>query len=390
MAQFPRVAFMSYVHDVNRHDNDYLSKFRDRLEGELTVLSGEPFTIFQDRTHIHAGHKWEDRLAEYLSKSTLLLAIITPSYYNSEWCRKELEHFLDREQQVGSGPLVVPVYYISSEKLEDWRQWPGDRVVRALATYHYADWRKLRRVGLNMPSARKQLTLLATHVLDTFKGLEAGGDLSRRTVAVRTPESTALRWLSREGPRSREGPFDLPMLQRARRFVGRSGDLAWAIERLTERNGSRIVAIDGAQGIGKTAFAAEAVRLLDDDDRFQDGFAVVRCDGIADHIRVLRDALARFDPLRRAPSQRDDPGLAVAADDLLTGKDALIVLDDVEPALDIARVIEPLHRAGAALLLTSRRPLPLPDHVTRTLDALPDAEALDLLTEPLERRPGWA
>lgn len=87
LTQFDRIAFMSYAHE-NNHDR-YLSKLRAKLELAVRDRMGTPFTLFQDLVHIHAGHKWEDRVKQYLSRSTLLLPIISPYFYNSEWCRKK-------------------------------------------------------------------------------------------------------------------------------------------------------------------------------------------------------------------------------------------------------------------------------------------------------------
>lgn len=388
MAQFPRVVFLSYVHNDNKQDADFLSKVRDKLEGELEMLSGESFTVFQDKVHIHTGHRWEDRISQYLAGSSLILPIVTPAYFNSEWCRRELDYFIARERQIGKGPLVLPVYYVESEKMDYPRRWPDDHKVQALSAYQFADWRKVRGMAINSRSVKQQVNRLATHILSSLRQLESSTLTDGNSPVPGWPGTAAPAWMTlRDGPKDRGAPFDLTMLQRARPFVGRNSELAWAIECLKDRERIRVVAFNGAQGIGKTACAAEIVRLLHEDAWFRDGVAVVRCHRMRDHIQILRDVLTRFDPQRRTPSARDDPGLGYVAGDLLTGKDALIVLDDVEPTLDIVRVIGPLHRAGAALLLTSRHTLPLPDHVTRTLDALPDAELRDLLTDTLERRP---
>src|SRR5262249_59214 len=70
----------------------------------------------------------------------------------------------------------------------------------------------------------------------------------------------------------------------------------------------------------------------------------------------------------RQPEARDPAGLAEVARLLLAGKDTLVVLDNVEPALDVRSVIQPLREAGAHLLLTARQTLP---HPVLPIDATP-------------------
>jgi tetratricopeptide (TPR) repeat protein len=139
-------------------------------------------------------------------------------------------------------------------------------------------------------------------------------------------------------------------------------------------------------GIGKTTLAAVALRQLRAEGRFADGVAIVLCQALTDAGDVLRRALARFDPERRQPEARDPAGLAEVARLLLSGKDTLIVLDNVEPALDVRAVIQPLREAGAHLLLTARQTLPhaiVPIEASRMLDLLGEEDTLTLFARSM-------
>ncbi len=181
-------------------------------------------------------------------------------------------------------------------------------------------------------------------------------------------------------------PDDSTLLPAPERFVGRSTDLEWLLERLRVRGA--IAQLAGLGGIGKTTLVAMAVRSLRAQGRFPDGVAVVLCQGLADPVEVLRRTLARFDPQRRQPGASDPAGLAEAARRLLAGKDALIVLDNVEPALPVAQVVAPLRAAGASLVLTARHVLPhdaVPVQDVRILDLLSAEEALNVFAQALGR-----
>jgi tetratricopeptide (TPR) repeat protein len=73
---------------------------------------------------------------------------------------------------------------------------------------------------------------------------------------------------------------------------------------------------------------------------------------------------------------------------LLGGKDALTVLDNVEPELPVALVVTPQREAGATLLLTARQKQPsevVPPEGRLALDLLSEDEALALLAASLGR-----
>jgi tetratricopeptide (TPR) repeat protein len=197
-------------------------------------------------------------------------------------------------------------------------------------------------------------------------------------------------------------PFDLALLTVPRHFVGREKERAWLRARLAGRASTAgIAAVIGMSGIGKSALAAVASRALYDEGRFPGGIAVALCQEKrtqAEATQILIDVLTRFDPRRRVPKvanqQRripkttDAAGLAEVARSLLSGPEALVVLDNVEPELPIDRVVAPLREAGATLLLTARQILPaeaVPAEGRLTLDLLSEAEALDLLAHSFGR-----
>jgi tetratricopeptide (TPR) repeat protein len=176
-------------------------------------------------------------------------------------------------------------------------------------------------------------------------------------------------------------PLDFALLPEPEHFVGREADLAWVEERLRQGGTAAIVAaIAGLGGIGKTALAAVAARRLYAEGRFPDGVAVISCLERDDAPGVLRDVLLRFIP-QDVPPSATPAALATLAVARLRGRDALVVLDNVEPELALAEVLQPLRDAGLTVLITARQTLPLPPDARRALDLLPDAAALDLFAE---------
>ncbi len=64
--------------------------------------------VFVDQREIHTGDQWPEVLKGALRQSRVLVAILTPSYFHSEWCMSEWASFEAREQRVGQN-LIVPI-----------------------------------------------------------------------------------------------------------------------------------------------------------------------------------------------------------------------------------------------------------------------------------------
>jgi parallel beta-helix repeat protein len=161
-------AFMSYVRFNDQHDDGQLTQFCERLSAEVRVQTGEEFLIFQDRNDIAWGQAWQQRIDETLDAVTLLVAIITPSFFRSPPCRAEVERFLKRERELGRHDLILPVYYVSTPELDDPARRGADKLAQVLASRQFADWRELRFEPFTAPVVRRTLAQLAARMRDTF------------------------------------------------------------------------------------------------------------------------------------------------------------------------------------------------------------------------------
>jgi TIR domain len=127
-------AFMSYVRFNDQHDDGQITQFRERLSAEVQAQTGEEFLIFQDRNDIAWGQNWQARIDETLDAVTLLIPIITPSFFRSPACRAEVERFLERERELGRQDLILPVYYIDTPELDDPERRDTDELAQVLAS----------------------------------------------------------------------------------------------------------------------------------------------------------------------------------------------------------------------------------------------------------------
>lgn len=144
--------FFSYSHQNEKHGRGNLSLLRELLEIELCEQTGESIEIFQDTEDIAWGEIWKTKIIKSLDSSKFLIAIVTPSYLRSEFCRFELEYFLSLEKTIGS-ERILPLIYIETPDLKNIK----DPVFAELNNRQYFDVTKLRLSSLKSTSSKRQL-----------------------------------------------------------------------------------------------------------------------------------------------------------------------------------------------------------------------------------------
>jgi TIR domain len=116
--------FLSYKSDFPFGDwvhECFLPFFRPYVENALN----RPFNLFLDRTGIMSGDSWPQRLLEALSRSRCLVAVWSPFYFRSDWCRRECELMLHRERRLGMRSLANPGGLVLPICLFDGDHFPG-------------------------------------------------------------------------------------------------------------------------------------------------------------------------------------------------------------------------------------------------------------------------
>jgi hypothetical protein len=193
------IAFLSYAHKDDQHGR--VSELRNRLNSEVEMATGAEFTIFQDRKDIHWGMAWRDRIERSLDGVTFLIPILTPSFFRSEACRGELQRFLQREKDLGRRDLILPIYYIQADVIDDQQLRQGDPLATELYERQYVSWRHLRHKDFENEEVRAELEKLALQIKSalfrTTKTLDVSVELGRGQTKSLTPDVDANALLER-------------------------------------------------------------------------------------------------------------------------------------------------------------------------------------------------
>lgn len=159
------MAVLSYTRKDNEFFGGYITSFRMTLESALHVVTGrETFRIFQDVEGIVIGEQWQKKLADVIDAANFLVPMVSPLFFNSRPCREEVELFLAHERELGRDDLILPVYFVSSAKLEKEEEKARDPLALELGKRQMFDWREKANVPLQEPAARTAILALASAV----------------------------------------------------------------------------------------------------------------------------------------------------------------------------------------------------------------------------------
>ncbi|HSD74822.1 MAG TPA: toll/interleukin-1 receptor domain-containing protein [Steroidobacteraceae bacterium] len=165
MSMAQTLAFLSYTRKDDEFFGGYITAFRKMLESAVHVVSGqETFRVFQDIEGLIIGEDWKKKLAEVIQESSFFMPMLSPLFFNSAPCIEEVKEFLAHEKNLGRDDLVLPVYFLSSAKLEKEEEKSKDPIAMELARRQMFDWRQNANVPLQDPAAREAILRLAAQI----------------------------------------------------------------------------------------------------------------------------------------------------------------------------------------------------------------------------------
>jgi hypothetical protein len=94
--------FISYRNESDVQ-NWVINHFAPLLKKKLEVLMPTGWTktykcYFVDKEGIQDGEYWKSKLASTLIRSRILVSVLTPNYFDSNWCMSEWASFAKREE----------------------------------------------------------------------------------------------------------------------------------------------------------------------------------------------------------------------------------------------------------------------------------------------------
>jgi hypothetical protein len=178
--------FWSYVHTDDQVEGERISRLARDVAGQFEMLTGEPLALFLDRDGIKWGEDWRDKIDSSLASVAFFIPVLTPRYFMSPECRKELQFFARRATHLGIKELVLPLLYVDVPSLRD--EAPTDELISLVQSFQREDWRDLRLVDATSEAYRKGVTRLATRLVEANRHVEEV-DVTAKALQIReTPD----------------------------------------------------------------------------------------------------------------------------------------------------------------------------------------------------------
>jgi TIR domain len=152
--------FISYTRE--KDDFDDVSKFASHLESELRLYAPDA-QVFQDKTNIAAGDRFDERIWGELDETDVLLIFVSPSWLRKKWCREEFARFEAVKAAKASPRLVLPLLFIETApfvKDEERETWDKLKLI------NWIDWTELRHEHWDNPAKRKAVSKLAKTIVE--------------------------------------------------------------------------------------------------------------------------------------------------------------------------------------------------------------------------------
>jgi TIR domain len=188
--------FWSYTHHDDTADRGALVRLARHVIAEFGVLTGESLELFLDRDSLEWGAAWRERIDEALAGATFFIPIVTPRYFQSQECRKELLKFRAEASRLGLDQLLLPVYWVTVRELDDE---PTDEAMALVAARQREDLRDVRLLDETSSEYRTAVHRLAARLAEITEQLTvtvpaepAGPPLAEATNGGATDDSPGL------------------------------------------------------------------------------------------------------------------------------------------------------------------------------------------------------
>lgn len=133
------------------------------MVAQYEMLTAESIDLFLDRDALEWGHRWKDQVDTSLASVAFFIPVITPRYFRSAECRRELQFFARQAKNLDVRELVMPLLYVDFPALHG--ESPTDDLITLIREFQWEDWTDLRFADPASPEHRRGLDRLAARLI---------------------------------------------------------------------------------------------------------------------------------------------------------------------------------------------------------------------------------
>lgn len=102
---FDQHIFISYAvlddRPIPPSEQGWITRFHGSLEALLSMRLGAKARVWRDQKQLAGDHVLSDEIAMQISRTAILVSIISPRYLKSDWCAREMKEFCRRAGATG-------------------------------------------------------------------------------------------------------------------------------------------------------------------------------------------------------------------------------------------------------------------------------------------------
>ncbi|MER5387357.1 toll/interleukin-1 receptor domain-containing protein [Streptomyces sp. NPDC002688] len=167
------VGFWSYTRRDDEIERGKIKRLVDLISDEFEIMTGRELHIFFDKQDISWGEEWRSRIDSAIMGTTFMIAIVTPRFFRSQECRREVITFSSHASSLGLDDLLLPILYSGSPDLLD--ESPDDELATLIKRRQHVDWTSLRLEDEGSPKYRQavhELAIRLSEILERASELE--------------------------------------------------------------------------------------------------------------------------------------------------------------------------------------------------------------------------
>lgn len=161
--------FFSYARHDAETDPEFVAAFSRDLEMRVNgKLTNARFTIWHDITSLRAGLLWDERIGDAVRASRVLIVLLTPQWFQSEYCCKEYTSFVrEVESKYAVGEYV---FVILAKDYESQRQYFDSQQINIAHELRRRQY-KVAFVSDFLELKESKRTLLIDRVAEDLEGM---------------------------------------------------------------------------------------------------------------------------------------------------------------------------------------------------------------------------
>lgn len=162
--------FWSYVHADDHADGGRIQRLAKDVAEEYAMQTGDTIELFLDRDDLSWGDNWRQKVDESLSLVAFFIPILTPRFFQSNECRRELRLFVRKAKNLGLEELILPLLYVDVPLLHE--ELPPDDLTELIQQIQWVDWREHRFEEISSTDNRRGIADLARRLVSANKKIE--------------------------------------------------------------------------------------------------------------------------------------------------------------------------------------------------------------------------